>query len=73
MNEFKKTYQKQKTMRKEMKKIDMFSVSEDIPKDSIGDDFIMLDDISKAPFFEYPAKIDFAIIDRKSTRLNSSH
>ena len=49
-------------MRKEMKKIDMFSVSEDIPKESIGDDFIMLDDISKAPFFEYPTKIDFAIM-----------
>jgi AraC-type DNA-binding domain-containing proteins len=45
-----------------MKKIDMFSVSEDIPKESIGNDFVMLDDISKAPLFEYPTKIDFAIM-----------
>ena len=49
-------------MKKEITKLDMISVRAQIPKDAIGDDFIMVDDISEVPFFEYPAKIDLAIM-----------
>lgn len=49
-------------MKKEDTKIDIHSFHEQITKDAIGDDFIMMDDISEVPFFEYPTKIDFAIL-----------
>ena len=49
-------------MKKEITKLDMISVRAQIPTEAIGDDFIMVDDISEVPLFEYPAKIDLAIM-----------
>jgi AraC-like DNA-binding protein len=49
-------------MKKKDTKIDIDSFRKQIPIDAIGDDFIMMDDISEVPFFEYPTKIDFAVL-----------
>ena len=48
-------------MKTKSSKIDLFQLRENLPKDSIGDDFVMLNDISMVPFFDYPTKIDYAV------------
>ena len=49
-------------MKKEVPKIDSGFIRNRIPKDTIGDDFIMVDDITEVPLFEYPVKIDYAVL-----------
>ena len=41
--------------------IDLFQLRENLPQDAIGDDIILLNDISMVPLFDYPTKIDFAV------------
>ena len=48
-------------MKNKYSKIDLFQLKERIPNDSIGDDFILLNDISMVPLFDYPTKIDYAV------------
>ena len=49
-------------MRKEVAKIDVEFLSKQVSKEAIGDDFIMVDDITEVPLFEYPVKIDYAVL-----------
>ena len=42
-------------------KIDLFQLREFLPIASIGDDILMLNDISMVPFFDYPTKVDYAV------------
>ncbi|MDR1880687.1 MAG: helix-turn-helix domain-containing protein [Tannerellaceae bacterium] len=49
-------------MKKEFKQIDLSSLKSEISRDAIDDDFSLLDDISKVPFFDYPTKIDFTVV-----------
>ena len=51
------------TMKKEITKIDLHSLKERFNKEAIGYDFIIVDDISDVPLFDYPTKIDFAILN----------
>ncbi len=48
-------------MKNKAPKIDFFSLSEQLPKESIGDDFILMNDISAVPLFDYPTKVDYAV------------
>ncbi|MDR1682212.1 MAG: hypothetical protein LBS25_02325, partial [Candidatus Symbiothrix sp.] len=41
--------------------IDFDAVQETLPVERVDDDFIMIDDISRAPFFDYPTKVDVAV------------
>ena len=50
-------------MKKEVAKIDLQSLKNRFNKEAIGDDFIIVDDISDVQHFEYPTKIDFAIMN----------
>jgi AraC-like DNA-binding protein len=53
---------KKSGMKKEIKEINLNSLKTEIPRDTIDDDFSLLDDISKVPFFDYPTKIDFTVV-----------
>ena len=46
-------------MKSELSKIEI--KAEHLSTDAIGNDFIVLDDISKVPLFNYPTKVDFAV------------
>jgi len=48
-------------MKNKTSKIDLFQLREKLPVDAIGDDIILLNDISMVPLFDYPTKMDFAI------------
>ena len=48
-------------MKNKSSQIDLLMMKERIPIDSIGDDIILLNDISMVPFFDYPTKIDYAV------------
>ena len=50
-------------MKKEITKVDLYSLKNQFNKEAIGDDFIIVDDISDVPLFDYPTKIDFAIMN----------
>jgi len=66
---FKKSYrkyyyfygQKKLAMKNKLSQIDLFQLRENIPIDSIGDDIILLNDISMVPFFDYPTKVDCSV------------
>ena len=48
-------------MQNKSSKIDLLLMKEHIPIYSIGDDIILLNNISMVPFFDYPTKIDYAV------------
>jgi AraC-like DNA-binding protein len=50
-----------KDMKQKLTDIDLDAVRKMIPTERIGDDFIIIDDISQVPFFDYPTKINEAI------------
>jgi len=50
-------------MKKEITKVDLDSLKDKLNKEAIGDDFIIVDDISDVQHFEYPTKIDFAVMN----------
>lgn len=49
-------------MKYKSSQLDLYHIKENIPKDSIGDDIVMLNNISMVPFFDYPTKIDYAVV-----------
>jgi len=49
-------------MKKYSTKFDLHSFEAHIQKEAIGEDFVIVDNISEVPFFEYPTKIDSAIL-----------
>ena len=48
-------------LKRKTSKIDFMQLRERLPNDYIDDDFILLNDISMVPLFDYPAKIDYAV------------
>ncbi|MDR1631918.1 MAG: helix-turn-helix domain-containing protein [Dysgonamonadaceae bacterium] len=50
-----------KNTKREIAGIDFDAVRETLSVECAGEDFIMVDDISKVPFFDYPTKVDEAV------------
>jgi len=50
-------------MKKDATKVDLYSLRAQFNKEAIGDDFVIVDDISDVEHFYYPTKIDFAIMN----------
>ena len=50
-------------MNKETTKVDLYSLRAQFNKEAIGDDFVIVDDISDVEHFYYPTKIDFAVMN----------
>jgi len=50
-------------MKKDATKIDLYSLKAQFNKEAIGDDFVIVDDISDVQHFDYPTKIDFAVMN----------
>jgi len=48
-------------MKNKTSKIDLFQLRDNLTIDAIGDDILLLNDISRVPLFDYPTKIDFAV------------
>lgn len=48
-------------MKKNYKMIDFKSIEDQLPKQSVDNDVILVEDISKVPLFDYPLKIDVAV------------
>ena len=48
-------------MKNRVSQFDLHWMREYVPIDAIGDDVILLHDISMVPFFDYPTKIDYAV------------
>lgn len=53
---------KKKSTRRDVTRIDIDAVQESLSVERIGEDVMMVEDISKVPFFGYPYKIDKAVI-----------
>ena len=50
-------------MNNETTKVDLNSLMAKFNKEAIGEDFVIVDDISDVPLFHYPTKINFAVMN----------